>query len=83
MAKTAKTKASAPSQETIDKHIGIAKGLAGKNDGKFPAMSWFNTAAGKKHWRTYEVLRQYTKNWAGISRDFRKRDRAAKAKSAA
>ncbi len=54
-----------PSAETIAKHVKIAKGLAKKNGGKLPS---YTSLEKRGYFGTYEVLRQFTKNFAGIAR---------------
>jgi hypothetical protein len=66
-----------PSKETIAKHIAKAKSLAKKNGGKLPSYTWLN-----KHgfFGTYEILRQFTENFAGIARVDKRATVAAKRK---
>jgi len=60
-----KSKVTKPSKETIEKHIQIAKSLAKKNGGKLPSYSILNK---RGFFGTYEILRKFTKNFAGIPR---------------
>jgi hypothetical protein len=57
--------ATKPSKETIAKHVKIAKQLAKKNGGKLPSYTVLNK---RGFFGTYEILRQFTKNFAGIRR---------------
>lgn len=62
-----------PNPDTINRHVERLRKLAAKHDGVLPNYSWLN-----KHgfFGSYDIVRQFTKNFAGIRRAFAKRNGA-------